>query len=80
MTKLILFILIFIIFIRVVNLLFRGIYRMYGAHPNKRNKQNFTRKNSKKVGEINIDHMPDKKGKFGNDFKGGDYIDYEEVK
>ena len=32
-------------------------------------------------GEIKVEHKDSKKGgKFGDDFKGGDYIDYEEVK
>lgn len=43
-----------------------------------RHDQNEAKK--KKVGNVNIDYMPDeKKSKSGN-IKGGDYIDYEEVK
>ena len=35
----------------------------------------------KREGEVNIDYTPESKsGKFGEDFKGGEYVDYEEVK
>ena len=35
----------------------------------------------KREGEINIDYNPQHSDKkFGDDFKGGEYIDYEEVK
>ncbi|MDW3196737.1 MAG: DUF4834 domain-containing protein [Cytophagales bacterium] len=29
---------------------------------------------------LNVDYAPDKKKKGGGDFKGGEYVDYEEVK
>lgn len=80
MYKLLLFILFFLLLIRVINFFFKGIYRAAGREPGKKYDNNFKNR-SKKNGEINIDHVPDKKGgKFGNDFKGGDYVDYEEVK
>lgn len=46
-------------------------------------KQNFFSQNSgnskKAEGTISINHIPNKKKKRTSDFKGGDYIDYEEV-
>jgi hypothetical protein len=39
-----------------------------------------TRQQPKREGEIHIDHIPDnQKGKYGKEFKGGEYVDYEEV-
>lgn len=43
-----------------------------------RHDQNEAKK--KKVGNVNIDHMPDEKKSKSGHIKGGDYIDYEEVK
>lgn len=81
MTKLLLFILIFILFIRLLNSVFKGIYRIYGTEPKGRSRGGYYQKHREKKGEIHIDNMPNKKGgKFGDDFKGGEYIDYEEVK
>lgn len=37
-----------------------------------------TQQNYKKEGQINVDYVP--KDTKGHDFKGGEYIDYEEVK
>jgi hypothetical protein len=34
----------------------------------------------KKEGQIDVDFVPPKNGKNSNDFDGGEYIDYEEVK
>lgn len=36
------------------------------------------RTNAKKKGDINVDYVPDDNKK--SDFKGGEYVDYEEVK
>jgi hypothetical protein len=43
-----------------------------------RHDQNEAKK--KKVGNVNIDYMPDEKNSKSGHIKGGDYIDYEEVK
>ena len=80
MTKLLLFIFIFVILIRIINALFNGIYRVTG-NPKSKTKNKFYTRNRNTEGEIKVDQMPNKKkGKFDNDFKGGEYIDYEEVK
>jgi hypothetical protein len=34
----------------------------------------------KKMGNVNIDHVPDENNGKSGHIKGGDYIDYEEVK
>ncbi|MCR9066153.1 MAG: DUF4834 family protein [Cytophagales bacterium] len=36
-----------------------------------------TRANTKREGDVHVDYVP--KNAKGNDFKGGEYIDYEEV-
>ena len=73
---LIFFALFFIIF-RVggffLRLLFGGVQRTNQANYNRSNQQH-----KPKDGNVNVDYIPDeKKGK--KNFKGGDYIDYEEV-
>lgn len=44
----------------------------------KRHNKQTEAKTYKKNGEINVDYVPKENGK--NDFKGGQYVDYEEVK
>ncbi len=79
MIKLLLFIIIFLLLIRIINALFKGIYRVTGE-PQK-NRSKYTERSRPKEGEITIDEMPGKKrGKGNGNFKGGEYIDYEEVK
>jgi len=52
------------------------ILRIMGGNPTPNNQQKYT-----KEGDVHVDYVPkDKKGKFGDDFKGGEYVDYEEVK
>lgn len=36
--------------------------------------------NTKKEGKIDIDFVPPKTGKNSDDFRGGEYVSYEEVK
>jgi hypothetical protein len=53
------------------------IARITGRHTPQKGQSTRT----KREGEINIDYRPeDKNGKFGGDFEGGEYVDYEEVK
>jgi hypothetical protein len=56
----------------------KALYTVLGQDPPKRNVNDQSNRKSGK--DINIDYVPkDKKdGKSG--FKGGDYVDYEEVK
>lgn len=35
--------------------------------------------NQRREGEINIDHVPQKKSRKGKNFDGGEYVDFEEV-
>lgn len=80
-TKLIIFILFFILLIRVINFGFKLIYKAVGRDPSShRFDRRQQRRDKTKKGEINIDHIPNKKGgKFGDDYKGGEYVDYEEL-
>lgn len=43
-------------------------------------KQRYTTRRKAPNSNLNIDTPQQDKGKSGNDFKGGDYVDYEEVK
>lgn len=57
----------------------KGVYKVFGQ-PQQREK---SRRNhqTRNRGGVQIDHMPDNKGgKFGDNYKGGEYVDYEEVK
>ncbi len=71
----------FILFFIVIYYLLRKVggflFRiMGGTRPTSSNEKQY-----KREGEINIDYKPqNRNGKFGNDFKGGEYVDYEEVK
>ncbi len=44
----------------------------------KYSKPNSSQSSTKKEGQINVDYVP--KESKGHDFKGGQYVDYEEVK
>ena len=61
---------------KVGGTLMRALYTVLGQDPNQRNVHN--KSNRSKDGNVNIDFVPkDRKG--GKDFKGGEYVDYEEV-
>ena len=56
------------------------IFRILGGQAQQK-QQRQTATQQKRNGEINIDHVPEnQKGKPSSGSKGGDYIDYEEVK
>jgi len=79
-TKLILFIIFFILFIRLINGVFKFIYRGLGHNPSS---SKFDHRNNryKKKGDVNIDHVPNENNKGQNKgYGGGEYIDYEEIK
>lgn len=52
------------------------IYVSFSKH--KSSKQNTSQSFSKKEGETTIDYIP--QNKKPGEFKGGDYVDYEEIK
>ena len=50
-------------------------------HRNASGRQSYQSSNYKRSGEINIDYVPNEKSKNDSkDFKGGEYVDYEEIK
>ena len=63
---------------KVGGFLMRALYVTLGQDPTKRNFQSRSRKSPD--GNINIDYVPKDKKSPKKDFKGGDYVDYEEVK
>ncbi|MGM0580640.1 MAG: DUF4834 domain-containing protein [Bacteroidota bacterium] len=75
---LILFLIGYLIF-KIGGFLFRlFLGRTAKAAQEKQYKQNNKRRTTKDG--INIDHVPDQKGKrTGGNFKGGEYVDYEEM-
>lgn len=62
----------------VLRILFPG-YQQY--RQNYRGTQNYQKSSMHRApnSNLNIDHMPDKDQRKGHDYKGGDYVDYEEV-
>jgi hypothetical protein len=59
--------------------IFRKIFDVIDHLTGRKSRQDQVR--MKKEGEIRVDHHPDKKGgRFGSQFKGGEYVDYEELK
>ncbi len=58
--------------------LMKIMYSALGQDPNKKNVNNRSGRKSK--GDINIDYVPGDKKKGNADFKGGEYVDYEELK
>jgi len=55
------------------------VFRFLGGQPPPKQRQPTTP--HKREGEVNIDYMPkNQKGKSSSGSKGGEYIDYEEVK
>lgn len=79
MVKFLIFILLILLPIIFLNLMLNGLFRFFGFNPRQRQQNAGTRQ--KKPGSVNIDYVPKNgKEKFGDNFKGGEYVDYEEVK
>ena len=58
--------------------LMKALYTVLGQDPNRRN---FRDDNSRRSdGNVNIDYVPQDRKKDNRGYKGGDYVDYEEVK
>ena len=76
---LVVFILTFI-FMKVMGFLFR----MLGGSQASAKSRNFSQhqydKSSTRKGNVHIDYVPEKEKKSSGRFKGGEYVDYEEVK
>lgn len=73
------FVLFGLIFYYIVKTIGGFVYRILGGQA--RQKQQQQAKAHKREGEINIEYIPnDQKGRGSTGRKGGDYIDYEEVK
>ncbi len=81
---LILSILVFYIFMKVGGLVLRVLFGSLGSDRNQRHFTNDRQRPPKRYrprdGNLNVDSMPnDKSKKKGNDYQGGEYVDYEEV-
>ncbi len=75
-------IIIFII-VKIGGMIFRTMFWMLGARAGQRNPSRASQQQrpSKGFGDIEIEYIPENNGKKRKaDFKGGEYIDYEEVK
>jgi len=62
----------------IIYYIFRKIFGLIDRLTGKSPKQEQPR--MRKEGDVNIDYQPGKKsGRYGSDFKGGEYVDYEEL-
>ncbi|MCC5930050.1 MAG: hypothetical protein JJU28_12445 [Cyclobacteriaceae bacterium] len=78
--RLILFIVILILLIRMLNSFFKVIFGVFGQPEKRQARNNGERgKGSGFFGNLKIDFMPKKKKSRTEDFKGGEYVDYEEI-
>ena len=72
-----------ILFFIVFAWIFRGITRFMAGVSGQTQARGFRSQQDprKRTGDINVDYKPNRsrKNKTSNDYKGGDYIDYEEV-
>jgi hypothetical protein len=71
------------IFSKLLQFFFRSKLKQFVDHANdlKREEERRTRGNGSGKGDVNVDHIPrDFQEKKSKEIKGGDYIDYEEVK
>ncbi len=85
MLKIILILLvIFFVFPRLLKWAFKGfvVSQFNKAQQDFQQQQRaqYSPNNRKREGEIDVDYVPTKKGKSTENFNGGEYIDYEEVK
>ena len=63
---------------KVGGYLMRALYVALGQNPSQRN---FHRKSKPNMdGKVSIDYVPQDKKGGKSDFKGGEYVDYEELK
>ena len=63
---------------KVGGFLMRVLHVTLGQDPSHRNVRHKSRKNAD--GNLNIDYVPQDKKKGKQDFKGGEYVDYEDIK
>ena len=80
MLKLLAIILVFVLFLRGVGSLVR---LLFGGGLSNKSSREFRdgqgRRSRPSGGNVDIDYVPNKKDKKGRGYKGGDYVEYEEV-
>ncbi len=82
------YLIIFAVIVFVIPRLFRWLLRGFVASQMDKAQRDFMnqqqqyqqKQRHKREGQIDIDFVPPKQGKNADDFSGGEYIDYEEVK
>jgi len=76
MLRLLAYIFLLYLVFRVINSVFRFVI----GRPQNTQQGHASTSRGKRAGDINLEHMPDNsKGERKDRFKGGEYIDYEEV-
>lgn len=80
MLKLLALILLFVLFLRSIGFLLRFLLgRGLANRASREFNEGQTRKRRPSGGNVNVDYVPKKENKNQKGFKGGDYVDYEDV-
>jgi len=70
----------FYLFMKIGGFFIRVMFGSLSQENRARNQQQQTPNHQqKRRGDLNIDYVPEKDSKSPKDFKGGEYVDYEEV-
>ena len=75
---LIVLILVGYLFHKIASFVFRGLFKGFAGRDQFGQQQHSQRR--AKNSNVNIDNIPHSKAKKGDNFSGGEYVDYEEVK
>ena len=79
MLKFLALILVFVLVLRSIGFLVRLLFGGLANKTSKEFHEGQGRRKRPSGGNVDIDYVPNKEGKKGKGFKGGDYVDYEEV-
>ena len=70
----------FYLFIKIGGFIIRVLFGSLSQDNRARNyQQQAPNQQQKRRGDLNIDYVPEKDSKSSKDFKGGEYVDYEEL-
>ena len=80
MLKLLALILLFVLFLRSIGFLLRLLFGSgLAGRTNREFRKGQGHRKRPPGGNVDINYVPNKEDKKGNGYKGGDYVDYEEV-
>ncbi|WP_420317821.1 DUF4834 family protein [Ekhidna sp.] len=69
------------VFYKVTSFIFTGLFSGFNRHQQFGNQTNYGHRSRKAPdSNLNIDDIPNPRSKNDSDYKGGEYVDFEEVK